>query len=97
MNDPSRILERLAAAARMESALTPDQLPSGLVTRVLTRMRERTGPSLWESSALVALSVAAVVTLVCVLLGSPAAEPPDEAEMISGLMLESELPISPEP
>jgi hypothetical protein len=28
----------------------------------------------------------------CVLLGSPAAEPPDDVEMISRLMLETQLP-----
>ena len=97
MNDPSRILERLAAAARKEAAPPPNELPSRLAIRVLARLRERPAPSIWETSALAALPVAAVVTLVCVLLGSPAAEAPDEAEILSGLMLESGLPTIPEP
>ena len=97
MNDPSRILQHLAAAARRDS-IPPDDLAPGLATRVLARVRdERPAPSLWESSALVALPVAALVTLVCVLLGSPTVEPPEDADTISGLMLESELPPLPEP
>jgi hypothetical protein len=97
MNDPTRILQRLAAAARQEEPSPPHELPLGLATRVLARLREKPAPSIWESSALAALPVAAVVTLACVLLGSPAAEPPDEAEMLSNLMLETELPPLSEP
>jgi hypothetical protein len=98
MNDPSRFLLRLANAARRETAPPCDDLPPGLATHVLARLRERPTPSIWEKSALAALPVAALVTLACVWLGSPAAAPPpDEAEMISGLMLESELPTLPEP
>jgi hypothetical protein len=97
MNDPTRILQRLAAAARQEEPSPPHELPLGLATRVLARLREKPAPSIWESSALAALPVAALITLACVYLGSTAPEPPDEVEMISNLMLESELPSLPEP
>jgi hypothetical protein len=97
MNDPARFLQRLAAAARHEDASPADELPVGLATRVLARLRERPAPSMWESFALAALPVAALVTLVCVLLGPPLPEPPDEVEMISNLMLETQLPTLLEP
>jgi hypothetical protein len=66
MNDPTRILQRLAAAARQEEPSPPHELPLGLATRVLARLREKPAPSIWESSALAALPVAAVVTLACI-------------------------------
>jgi hypothetical protein len=97
MNDPARFLQRLAAAARQDDASPPDELPGGLATRVLARLRERPAPSLWESFALAALPVAALITLVCVLLESPPPVPPDDVEMISRLMLETELPTLPDP
>jgi hypothetical protein len=97
MNDPSRILQRLAAAARQHDATPHDELPPGLATRVLARLRDRPAPSIWEKSALAALPVAALVALVCVLLGSPAAAPTDEADLLSGLILQSELSTAPEP
>jgi hypothetical protein len=97
MNHPDRLLQRLASAARQDDVSPPDDLPPGLATRVLARLRERPAPSIWESSAVAALPVAAVVTLVCVLLGSPAPPPPDEVELISSLMLETQLPTLAEP
>jgi hypothetical protein len=97
MNHPDRLLQRLASAARQDDVSPPDDLPPGLATRVLARLRERPAPSIWESSAVAALPVAAVVTLVCVLLGSPAPPTPDEVELISSLMLETQLPTLAEP
>jgi hypothetical protein len=96
MNHPDQFLQRLAAAARREDASPPDDLQLGLATRVLADLREMPAPSIWEASVLAALPVAAVVTLACVWLGSPAAEPPDDAEMLSNLMLETQLPTLPE-
>ena len=92
MNDPDKLLQRLAAAARREGAPTADELPFGLATRVLARLREGRAPTLWESLALGALPVAAVITIACVLLGSPSAQPPDDAETIAQVMLETQLP-----
>lgn len=97
MNDPDPLLHRLAAAASKEDPSPPDELPVGLAARVLARLRERPAPSIWESFSLAALPVAALVTLACVLLGAPAQEPPDEADLISNLMLETQLPNLPEP
>jgi len=97
MNDPARLLQRLAAATRQADEPPPDALPVGLATRVLARFRARPAPSLWESGALAARPVGALIALACVLLGSPTAEPPDDAETISRLMLESQLPTLPEP
>lgn len=96
MNHPDQLLQRLATAARRGDASPPDELPLGLATRVLAGLRETPAPSIWESAALAALSVAAVVALACVWLGSPAAESPDDAEMLSNLMLETQLPTLPE-
>jgi len=64
----------------------------GIATRVLACLRERPAPSIWESFALAALPVAALITLACVLLGSSASEPPDDAAVIADLMLETQLP-----
>jgi hypothetical protein len=95
MNDPIRILQRLAAAARQEDASPPDELPLGVATRVLARLRARPAPTVWESFALAALPVAALVTLACVLLGSPVdPQPPDDATAIADIMLESQLSTS---
>ncbi|MCU0781938.1 MAG: hypothetical protein MUF04_12670 [Akkermansiaceae bacterium] len=97
MDDSDRLLQRLATAARREAPPAPDEVPPGLATRVLARLREQPARSIWETSALAALPVAALITLACVLLGSPAAEAPDEAEWLSGMILESEIPNLPTP
>jgi hypothetical protein len=97
MNDPDQLLHRLATAARKEAPCAPADLPLGLATRVLARLREQPAPSIWESFSLAALPVAALVTLACVWLGSPTPEQPDDAELISNLMLETQLPTLPEP
>lgn len=68
MNHPDRFIQRPAAAAKREDVSPPDDLPHGLATRVLARLREKPAPSIWEASALVALPVAAVVTMKHLLL-----------------------------
>ena len=95
MNEPNRLLQHLAAATRREGVSPPDELPHGLATRVLARLREKAAPSVWEAFGLAALPVAALVTLACVLLESPVdPQPPDDATVIADIMLESQLPTS---
>ena len=91
MNDPDKLLQRLAAATRREGDPAADELPLGLATRVLAKLREGCAPTLWETFALGALPVAAVITIACVLLGLPEARPPDDADVIAQVMLETQL------
>jgi len=91
MNDPDKLLQRLAAATRRESDQAADELPFGLATRVLAKLREGRVPTLWETFALGALPVAAVITIACVMLGSPEARPQDDADAIAQVMLETQL------
>ena len=94
MNNPDKILHRLAAATRREGDRSADELPLGLATRVLAKLREGRASTLWETFALGALPVAAAITIACVLLGSPEAQPPDDADGIAQVMLETELTTS---
>lgn len=91
MNDPDKLLQRLAAATRREGDPSADELPLGLATRVLAKLREGRAPTLWETFALGALPVAAVITIACVMLGSPEARPSDDADAIAQVMLETQL------
>lgn len=94
MNDPDKLLQRLAAATRSDGDPYADELPLGLATRVLAKLREGRAPTLWETFALGALPVAAVITIACVMLGSPETQPPDDADVIAQVMLETELTTS---
>lgn len=91
MNDPEKLLNRLAAATRLEDDPPADEMPLGLATRVLAKLREGRAPTLWETFALGALPVAALVTIACFILISPEAQPPDDADVIAQVMLETQL------
>ncbi len=93
MNTPHDPAERLLHLAKHASPLpVPDETPLGFATRVLAELRVGRKPTLWESMALGALPTAAVITLACVLLGSPDAKSPDDADSFAQLMLENQLP-----
>jgi hypothetical protein len=91
MHEPETILQRIASAARRGAPPIPDELPFGLATRVLAKLREGRAPSLWESLALGALPLALTLTTVCLLWGAPPVERPDDPEAIARVMLESQL------
>ena len=91
MHGPETILQRIAAAARATTPPVPDELPFGLATRVLAKLREGRAPSLWESLALGAVPVAVTITAACLFWGVLPAERLDDPDTIARVMLESQL------
>ncbi|RFC41656.1 MAG: hypothetical protein DVB23_003366 [Verrucomicrobia bacterium] len=93
MQEADKILQRIAAAARRDESSAPSELPFGLATRVIAKLREGRAPSLWESLALGALPVAVTITVACILWGAPPLERVDDPETIARVMLQTQLSV----
>jgi hypothetical protein len=74
MNDPDKLLQRIAAATRREGDPSADALPFGLATRVLARLDGSLPENPWERLALGALPVGAAAALLCFLVPEPASQ-----------------------
>jgi len=91
MHEADKILQRIAAASRRAVSPVADELPFGLATRVIARLRDGRAPSLWESFALGALPVAVTITIACVVWGNPSMDRADDPESIARVMLQNQL------
>jgi hypothetical protein len=94
MNQHDKFVQQLADAACRVRLPEDHEPPVGFAARVLTGLRRERRLILWESFALGAVPVAALLTVACLVFTSVSRPGVEDADAIVQAMLESQFPSS---